>query len=372
MTTLSTTASTLGTGALKDAVQGTASGLILVQTYTKTITTQPIITGLDLIPNLGDHQTTAVGHANTWLSTCQPDIIQMQTDIGAFADGFNSYYQPLLDLANKIAAGGVDQPAYVTEFNEGLSELQAQVTTNRAHVKEITDDLNTFQAELSGDYQNFLGDYQTASTKILGDGGEVSQLNGQLTADQDAINQDNAMIAGGAVGAVVGGLMIAVGALAEIETAGVSTGLIVGGIAVVGGGGAMIGVATKDLIAKQNDYRDVSEQITTINNDIAALTTIKGQLDSFNTELDNAITAVSNVDKAWQTIGDSFNDLSTQLTTNIKTSSPFIVAEVTQAGSEWTDLKALIVQLETFHDIPTTPQTVEQATQTPPPQAQAA
>jgi non-hemolytic enterotoxin B/C len=296
----------------------------------------------------------------------------MQTDIGAFSDGFNSFFQPLLDLANKIVAGGDDQTKNVADFNEGLGELQKQVTSNRANVTEITTDLNAFQANLNTDYQNFLTDYNTAQTKIMGDGGEISQLNDQLQADQDAMNKDNSMIAGGCVMGVVGGLMIAVGALAEIETAGASTALIVGGVVVAAGGGVLIGEGTKDLIAKQNDYRDVSEQITTINNSIAALTTVKGQLDSFNNELANAIAAVGNVDKAWQTIGDSFTDLSTQLTSHIDTTSVFLVSEVTQAGSEWTDLKALIVNLETFHDIPTTPQTVAQATQTPAAQTPAA
>jgi hypothetical protein len=40
--------------------------------------------------------------------------------------------------------------------------------------------------------------------------------------------------AGGAVLDVVGGLMIVVGVLAEIETAGASTALIAGGIGVIG------------------------------------------------------------------------------------------------------------------------------------------
>jgi hypothetical protein len=364
--------SSLGVGNLKDAVHDIASGLILVQTYTKTITTQPIITGLSELPNLADHQNTAISHANNWLMSIQPDIIQVQADIGAFADGFNTFYSPLLDLANKIAAGGGDQGQNVIKFNEGLSELQKQVADKQANVKRVSAELNSFQVDMGVDDRAFQSDYADAKNKILQVGGPLDLLNTQLTRDQADMAADVSKIALAAVGDVAGGLMICVGALAEIETAGLATVLIMGGLFVIGGSSAEMGLAIKDYIAKQHDYTNVSNQIAQINAEITVLTTVKGQLDSFTIALGKAITAMSSVDRAWDKINSSFKDLSEQLTNNINTASPFIVSEVTTAGTEWTDLKTLIANLETFHDIPTTPQTVAQATQTPPAQMQAA
>ena len=64
-----------------------------------------------------------------------------------------------------------------------------------------------------------------------------------LTVTQ-AISKDSAEIGGGAAMAIVGGLTIAVGLLAEIPTAGASTAVVVAGIAVVAGGAVLIGMSS--------------------------------------------------------------------------------------------------------------------------------
>lgn len=354
------TTGTLGTATIKSAVDGTAQSLILVQNYAKTITTQPIITGLDEIPNLGTHQQNAIDHANYWLNTCQPSVIQVESDLLSFANGFNAYYQPLLTLATQIQNGDNSK---VNEFIEGLNELNAQVTSKRGEVQTVIQQLDTFRTELASDVSNFNSDASTAQTKIVGDNGEIATLNDHLNALNSAMAKDNAMIAGGAVADVVGGLMICVGVLAEIETAGVSTALILGGVAVIAGGSTMLGIAAKNLSDAQSDYGSTTAHIAQLKNDVSVLTTIQGQLNNFSTEANNAYAAVVQVDQAWQTVGTNFNTLINDLTNNISTTSPFIVAEVTQAGSDWSDLKTHIEGLQAFNDIPTTNQTVTQYVQ---------
>ena len=63
----------------------------------------------------------------------------------------------------------------------------------------------------------------------------MDELKDLIKVDKKAMDKDMAIIASGATADVIGGVMIAVGVLGEIETAGASTALVVTGLAVVGG-----------------------------------------------------------------------------------------------------------------------------------------
>jgi non-hemolytic enterotoxin B/C len=348
----------LGPGTLKDAVGGTGQAIIIVQTYAKNITTQAMITNLDHeIPNLSTHQQTAVNHANDWLTTYQPQILQVQSDLLSFANGFNAYYQPLLTLAQQIQSGDTSK---VNEFIEGLQDLTKQVTGKRTEVATVISDLNTFSTELASDVSNFNGDAATAQSSIVGDNGTLQKLNDQLDALNSAMSKDNAMIAGGSVIDVVGVLMICVGALAEFETGGLSTGLIVAGIGVIAGGSTMIGIAAKNLSDSQNKYGQVAAQINSINSSLSVLKTVAAQLNNFSTEATAAYNAVVSMDTGYQTLETNFTALITDLQDNISTTSPFLVPELQQADADWGDVKTQIENIQQYGNIQTTNQTVSQ------------
>ncbi|HEX8160297.1 MAG TPA: HBL/NHE enterotoxin family protein [Pyrinomonadaceae bacterium] len=348
----------LGPGALKDAVSGTGQSIVIVQTYAKNITTQPIITGLDSeIPNLSTHQQTAVNHANDWLTTYQPQILQVQSDLLSFANGFNAYYQPLLTLAQQIQNGDSSK---VNEFIQGLQELTNQITSKDNEVKNVISDLNTFSTELGSDVSNFNTDAQTAQNTIVGDNGTLSKLNDQLDSLNSAMSKDNAMIAGGAVIDVVGALMICVGALAEFETGGLSTALILAGIGVIAGGSTMIGLAAKNLSDSQDKYGQVSAEINSINASLTVLKTVEAQLNNFSTEATAAYNAVVSMDTGYQTLGTNFTALINDMQNDISATSPFLVAELQQAYADWGDVQTQIENIQQYGNIPTTNQTVSQ------------
>jgi chromosome segregation ATPase len=308
----STSSVTLGPGTLKDSVGQTGQAIVIVQTYAKNITTQPIITGLDTeIPNLSTHQQTAVNHANDWLNTYQPAVLQAQSDLLSFANGFDAYYNPLLQLATAIQNGDKSK---VNQFILGLQELTKQITSKRTEVQNVIADLNSFSTELGSDVSNFNTDAQTAQNTIVGDNGTLQKLNDQLNA----------------------------------------------GIAVIAGGSTMIGVAAKNLSDSQNQYGQVSAEINQINQSLTVLTTVKTQLNNFATEANNAYNAVVTMDSGYQTLETNFNDLISDLQNNIDTTSPFLVSELQQANSDWGDVKTQIENIQQYGNIQTTNQTVSQ------------
>ena len=346
-------------GNLPDQVNSAASASSVIQVYAQTLLTQPLITGVTELPNLSAHQQTAQGHAQNWLNTLLPQYWQVLDDVNGFCNNFQSYYTPLYNLAQLIVNGDTSQ---VPTFNQGLSELATIVTTNETTATTLYQALELFSTQVSTDAANFESDYQTASVSIIGDNGELSQLNSELQAANSAIGNDTAMIAGGAVAAVVGGLMICVGALAEFETAGLSTGLIVAGAVVVSGGIATAIYGGVEL-SKDNDlYGSLTSQIATLNADMNALTTVQGQIQGLQAACAAAATAVQAVAQAWNVVGANFNTLEQQLVNNVSAASPFLLPQLQAAQSDWQDLQTHVQELETFNfnSLPTSSQTVGQ------------
>ena len=351
----------LTSAALNDAVSQAVAASVVMQTYAQTILNQPIINGISELPNLADHQNTAIAHATYWTQTLQPQIVQLQDDINGFCNNFLSYYTPLSALAQAIVGGDTSK---VSQFNQGLSDLEGMVSTNYGSATTVFNGLTTFETQsLSPDVQNFNADYTTASTAIIGDNGELSQLNDELNAVMSATQRDIGIIGGGATGAVVGIVMICVGALGEFETAGVSTGLIVAGLAVTAGGTAAAIAAGVDLSNQNDSYSKLTTQIATINADMNALTTVKGQIQGMEAALQAAETAIQQVANEWSVVKANFSTLETQLTDNVSAVSPFLVQELQAAQLDWQALQTHVQALESFKQVPTTEQPVGQVTQ---------
>uniref|UniRef100_A0A6U1SKE9 Uncharacterized protein n=1 Tax=Cyclophora tenuis TaxID=216820 RepID=A0A6U1SKE9_CYCTE len=123
-------------------------------------------------------------------------------------------------------------------------------------------------------------DFKNINATYAGDHGQLQQMQDQLNSAKKAISTDTEIIALGATGAIVSGLMIAVGVLAELGTAGASTTLVVAGISGEAASGTTIGLASADLVRQQKIGRDETTKIPQLTAEIALITTVSGQLST--------------------------------------------------------------------------------------------
>jgi non-hemolytic enterotoxin B/C len=308
---------------------------MLVDAYAQAVLKQGIIT-LAKVPSLADNQRTAQTHATSWLNVVSPQMIQTNTDLLDFAHNFNNFYTPLVNLASNINTGNNR-----ALFIQGLQILITKIQGHQTNAQAALTAVEGFSGALDTDLGNFNNDLTTGTSIYEGDHGEVKELTKANDALQDAMNKDMAMIAGGAVMIVVGGLMVAVGALAEIETAGASTVLIVGGLAVAGGGGAMIGIGAKNYSDSLATYKANVQTIATDNAEMAALTVANHQITALTSAGATAQTALSAIVTTWQTLGTQYNAVIDEMQTGVNPDDgPFLLAELATAKNDWDDVAA--------------------------------
>jgi hypothetical protein len=345
-------------GQVPVAGQDTGSIVIQLNVLAKTVADQPQFptTTVEGLQDINKHLATAQGHANDWLNTYSAQVWNRLQGIISFGEVFNNLYGPLYQAAQNMASESQFQPNEIQKLIEALQALQTLVKSQYTQSQQTYTALTTYRTGVSADHSQFLTDYNTANAALGGATGEIAQLQSKISAEQDALNKDLAMIAGGSTMMVVGVLMIAVGALAEIETAGVSTALIVGGVAVVAGGATMTGIAGKNYDDTMHNMQADQRTLADDKAELTLLTGLKGQFDSLNTTLGTAEATLNNLVTAWQQLDNGIDavvsDLQnpedylatlrqTQPDATPQTVSLIVSAELQTANQDWTSAVTL-------------------------------
>ena len=320
----------LSNPAIKDKQVELTKASTVIQTYVSIILQQPDLK-LKALPNLPAHQKTARDHANNWNNTILPLMSKADADIIDYANKFDSFYSDLVKYAKDIK-----NPESKKNLVEGLNLLLSTIKQKDANVEAVVNDLSTFHKNLNTDYQNFQTDVNLAAVKIEGDKGELKALSDELDAIGDAMHRDVGLMVGGGATIAVGVLMIVVGGFTEIATAGLSTVLIGGGVLVFSSGVAMETVGRSDYSQQIDKQKNVQEELEGDKIELAGLKTTKHQVTGFVDGLANAITAATNLKAAWHTLDADLEELITAIT-DVDPSIPvtWLLDELNRAKLDW-------------------------------------
>jgi hypothetical protein len=342
---------------IKAGMTNSMSASVMLQTYTNTVLQTPIIK-LDpsvdtdskstVVEDLPVHQALAQTNAQNYLNKVNPLIISTVADVIGFGNLWNAEYATLYALAQNISQGNNAQT-----FTTGMNNLIAKTQNAEANTQPVIDALNAFLPLIQTDDRNLKQDYNNVGIALGGEGGAITQLENQLQAYNDAMNKDMAIIAAGATADIVGALMIVVGLLAEIETAGLATGLVVAGIAVVAGGTTAMGVAGADYTKSQQAYKST---LTTLNADKQVYTlssqaskTVASLVDAIS----QGISAVESLQKGWGSLQADFNQVVQALEQADDPSlGSWLTDLLSAANTDWADTLALAKNLQLNGTIP--------------------
>jgi non-hemolytic enterotoxin B/C len=338
--------------AINSATQAATTAGTIIQNYVSTVLNQADLSLPDVLPNLPEHQKNARTHATNWRDTVQPQMISTNTDIVDFSNTFSTYFDPLAQLATQLQNNPTD-PQAIANFKTGLQQLQAIVTTKQTAAAAVVTSLSGFTDDLGADARNFASDFQTAEATLAGKDGQIAALGKQIDAIHEAMNKDLTMIAAGSVAAVVGGLMIAVGALAEIETAGASTALIIGGLAVVGAGAGVAIAGGVDYSKQTSALGTAITQKTTLQQQYAATKQVNSTVQNLSSQASAALTAAGALLKGWQTLGAQFVEFQGALDRSQPDLGFFLMAQLNAAKKDWDDLGAYATKLLAFGQLST-------------------
>ena len=311
--------------AQKDVFDASAA----VQTYVAAILRQPDIK-LNELPDLPNFQKAARKHAQDWLDQVLPAIINTNADIIDFANGFSAFYETLVKLAEQIDAGDKSQ---AKKFAEGLVLLRNNVSRKEAQAKYTETQLQDFKSKLSVDYDNFTKQATAAAKALAGADGELQKISTQIDTINSKLDGYIGVMAGGGVSMVGGIVMILVGSFATIETAGISTGLIVAGTGLlVGGIGAEVTGGVEFGLALEK-RKQLQETLATDKQGIGILKHVQGLLDGFVNQMDSAIRSVGVLREQWSVLSGDMDQVIADLDRN--PGSLGLVAMLKTARGDW-------------------------------------
>jgi len=354
-----TTQPNISSSNVQAGMSSSISNSVLLQTYTNTVIITPIInlpavvdtdSKSKVVENLPIHQKLAQKNATYYLTNINPQIVGTIADVIGFGNLWSAEYDMLYSLAQNINEGNNLQT-----FTSGINNLINKTNSADANIQPVIDALNAFLPLITTDEQNFSQDSTDVGNAMEGEGGEIDLLKKQIAAYNDAMSKDLTIIGVGATADVIGGLMIAVGVLAEIETAGVSTALVVAGIAVVAGGSTAMGVAGADYAKVSKEYQAA---VTELNQDeqVVTLTTQAHQtVLSLKNAVAEGITAVLNLQKSWTSLQKDFGQVLEALQATVPV-TPDIISWLTillsSANKDWTDTLSIARNIQQYSTLP--------------------
>ena len=287
--------------------KATISQGMVVQTYCNSVLAQPPV-DFSGFSGLSSYQTdinagliTAQTHANNYLGVIQPSIINNLGNI-------SNYYALLSALPVALPAGS-SEAAWIAN----LQAVQAQISSYQQSCGLITTDLTTLNSNLGTDSGSFNSTVTKLNAAVSGDNGVLTKINDNINSIDKSIG---GCIAGTALSglAIAGGVfMIAVGGITDFVTAGASTPLVIGGVAVLAAG---IGGEVASAITLNNLYNkksDLLKQKSTLISEVNLASGISSGYLQFAAQATNAMQAVTQMDNAWQSLGSDLGNMAQDL-----------------------------------------------------------
>lgn len=353
---MTTPDTSLSSDAVQDGMSTSISNSVLLQTYTNTVLQTPTINldpSIDSLSNstvvedLPVHQKLAQQNASDYLANINPLVVSTVAEVIGFSNLWSAEYSLLLQLAGDIDSGDNKET-----FTSGLQNLINKTQQAASSTQPVIDALNAFLPLIQQDASNFNTDLGNVQVALDGESGQIAQLEAEIDAYNQAFSRDLSIIALGATADVVGGLMIVVGALAEIETAGVSTALILGGVGVIAGGTTAMGVAGDDYAKKKDAYSDLVSELSQ-DKQVYTLTSQASQtISQLSAAVSAGISAVESLQQSWVSLAADFQQVIEALDSADPDLGPWLTSILESANADWQATLALAESIQQYSTLP--------------------
>jgi len=330
------------TKAAKDinaANKGQSSQALIIQVYANSVDEQPNV-DFSGEPHLAIYQTqintglaTAQGHANKYLNSIQPSIIQNIANIG-------NYYALNNAVATILPEGSTE-----AQWIENLNALQTQSAQYQKDANVIVTSLQNLHDNLTTDAASFAKTVSELNAAVNGDNGILESDKKELSSIQGKIDGAIAGIVTSGLGIIGGSFMIAVGGIADFVTAGTTTPLVVGGIGVLAAG---IGgeVASAVTLKSLNDEKaKLLTEESTLTAEVKLATGVSSSYQSLATQVKNAVDAATQMENAWEFLSSDLGSMITDLKNGIKSAGQIRTLFLTATNTE---IKTVITDIDTI------------------------
>lgn len=314
-------------------VKGVTAGQGL-KTYCLSVAEQPT-TGIPTsvittAPNFISHLVTAQHNAAHFVADIHPMLSNNVAHIISYSNQWKSFGPYFKEYFMK---GETD--AVVS----GLTMVQKRLATYQQNCKATRLALVEFQKLVATDAGHFKTDLTKLMSAESGLPSIIEADNRKIDAQQEVTNQAIGMICGGAAAAVVGGLMVIGGTVEAAFTAGTSIPVAVAGVAVAGGGIALIVLGSEALDKASHEIAAAQTEIATLNQSISHLKCFDGIATGLASSCSTAVTSVSTLENQWEFLADDLDNVIFDVK-QAKTSAtlPWFPASIDTAVADWKQL----------------------------------
>jgi hypothetical protein len=298
--------------AFREDQQKTLSAVAILDIACAAISSQPLFDKMKGVPDLQAHQERSKKMAESWRGNVRPVLFKVNDTIINFSIEFNAFYDPLVAYAEQLADPEKCLEAQ-SNLIEGLNALMDVLKDQKMSVEKARDRIAALQKEIFENESELAGDLNKIEATYQGEKGELADLKKLVASCESAMSRDLTIIGAGAVGGVVGILVVAVGVAMWVETIGGSTPVIVIGVAMIGGGGAAAGYGIYDYNKSSKQKAEALREISKLDAEIALATTLKTSVSSLISHLDTASRALDKLAGAWGQLERDYENLITAL-----------------------------------------------------------
>jgi non-hemolytic enterotoxin B/C len=315
---------------------------LVVDAYASAIIKQPALT-LTEVPDLNAHLTKAQVNAATWVESVSSQMVLRITDVIGFGDVWSAFGPRIKQAVEAKNAGEV--VSLLTVMRE------TQVKPLMSNAQASTAQAAQLQVLLAADEANMNADLTLGTSVYAGDEGVIRQLTHDNEDLQVSMSNLMTQIGLASTAIVVGGLMIVVGALAEIPTGGASTAIVVVGVGVTGAGIAGVVLSAKDYDTALNKYRGNLQTIAQDQAEMKVLTAMKGQVSGLAAANQSAQTALATLANSWTAVDGYFKNIIADLGAGLAFPDA-VLEELDAANLEWARLTTTATALANNLGVP--------------------
>lgn len=325
------------TGLRQDITDLTGS-LVLLQTYSRVASQQavidPTLIGPDagILSSLKQHQIIARHNAEFLNSAVCPRILENLTDVLAYSHTMSAFTKALMPLLPNITAN----PAARQQALSLLAQMDLEAGRRQSTSSEAATQLHVMVGKVDIDNRNFAADAAEAGKEVSSGSGALADLQKQISDLQKKISGEIAGVVVSALVVVAGGVIIAVGALATLPTAAISTSVILGGVSVVVAGSIALTTAAANLGADNSRLADLYQRSAALNTTLTVVKAIAAQVQSLSDVTAGLSTSVATLNTQWAAIRSGISTFRSDLANASDASDvAHAAAAVTLAQKDW-------------------------------------
>jgi hypothetical protein len=243
-------------------------------------------------------------HANTWTDAVLPSLVLLAADLVNYATLQQTALPALKELIP--AAGQTMDPTAAQNFIQTIQYMQSQAAGYQDNAKARYQDLSNFAADLTTDQKNVSNTLTSYQQRLSGEGGEIQQLQNDLTQWQSDLSSAQAQYRHDVIVAAttpsyawVGFPFCPVGLIAASIVAGVY--------------GARAKQAAADIAADRSAISSDQQQLANDQLTLAALTNATNGLTTLLADLTAVTGVVQTMEGGWGAIASDLGNLATTL-----------------------------------------------------------